>query len=321
MTSLVLDRDLILRSPVMKDALGVAQLLNDCQNDLPGAKGYTPEVLLTTWQMPPYSHGQDAWVVYSKGKNTIVGYEEIRQRKIHLCYEGFGCVASAFRGKGIGTSLLRMLAARAQTHLAFAPAGERVYIQNWVSAKDYAAQRLHEQEGFVSLRKFWRMEIQMENAPLNSKRLAHIAFRQAKPGLDDRLTFEVLEEAFQDHWGDPPYDYEVWRRLRIEHADYDPSLWFIAMDAGEIAGVSICRMRDGIGWISQLAVRRTWRRQCLGKLLLLESLREFYRRGVQRVGLMVDSLNTTGATHLYKQAGMQIVHEILLYEKEIRPGV
>jgi mycothiol synthase len=44
---------------------------------------------------------------------------------------------------------------------------------------------------------------------------------------------------------------------------------------------------------------------------------EFRRRGEAHVGLGVDTENPTGATRLYERAGMRIVNEDVVYEKEL----
>jgi mycothiol synthase len=41
------------------------------------------------------------------------------------------------------------------------------------------------------------------------------------------------------------------------------------------------------------------------------------RRGVRSVGLGVDAQNPTGATRLYERAGMHVVFEAIVYEKEL----
>ncbi len=58
--------------------------------------------------------------------------------------------------------------------------------------------------------------------------------------------------------------------------------------------------------------------QDYGVALLLHSFSEFYQRGVSKVGLGVDAGNLTGATRLYERAGMHIVEQADLYEKELR---
>ena len=54
--------------------------------------------------------------------------------------------------------------------------------------------------------------------------------------------------------------------------------------------------------------------------LLLHSFGEFYRRGIDKVGLGVDAQNLTGATRLYERAGMHVALQHDTYEKELRPG-
>jgi ribosomal protein S18 acetylase RimI-like enzyme len=55
--------------------------------------------------------------------------------------------------------------------------------------------------------------------------------------------------------------------------------------------------------------------------LLQHSFGEFYRRGLRRAGLGVDSQNLTGAVRLYYRAGMHVARETITYEKELRAGV
>ena len=106
---------------------------------------------------------------------------------------------------------------------------------------------------------------------------------------------------------------------------YDPSLWFVAVDGDEIAGVSLCRPHWTedlqMGWINTLGVRRPWRRQGLGQALLHASFNAFYQRGTLKVGLGVDASSLTGATRLYEKAGMLVFRQNNQFEKEMRPGI
>ena len=96
------------------------------------------------------------------------------------------------------------------------------------------------------------------------------------------------------------------------------SLWFIARDGDEIAGVARCEAnRDGGGWIGAIGVRKAWRRRGVGLALLRHAFREFHLRGDPHVGLGVDAENPTGATRLYERAGMRVMNELVLYEKEL----
>lgn len=58
----------------------------------------------------------------------------------------------------------------------------------------------------------------------------------------------------------------------------------------------------------------------LGLALLLHAFGEFFRRGYRKVSLGVDAQNITGALRLYEKAGMHVIRQMDMYEKEIRPG-
>ena len=76
----------------------------------------------------------------------------------------------------------------------------------------------------------------------------------------------------------------------------------------------------GIGWVGSLGVRRPWRKRGLGEALLLQSFYNLHANGYKTIGLGVDAQNPTGATRLYKKAGMHAASEFVTYEKELRPG-
>ena len=106
--------------------------------------------------------------------------------------------------------------------------------------------------------------------------------------------------------------------MRLEASDFDPTLWFVVKDAGEIAGFSLCwANRFGGPHVGLIGVRGPWRRRGLGLALLHHSFGEFHRRGERRVGLGVDAENATGATLLYERAGMHVHAEEVVYEKEL----
>ncbi len=101
---------------------------------------------------------------------------------------------------------------------------------------------------------------------------------------------------------------------------FDPSLWFLAEDGGEIAGLALNREHEaekGVGWVSVLGVRKPWRRKGLGRALLLHSFEEFRRRGFHAAALGVDADSLTGANKLYESAGMQVIRRSDVYEQPL----
>jgi ribosomal protein S18 acetylase RimI-like enzyme len=136
------------------------------------------------------------------------------------------------------------------------------------------------------------------------------------------------EDAFKDHHGYVEESFEI-GFPRFKHGltkteNYDPSLWFIAWDGDEVAGISICRPYSpedkNMGWVEVLGVRRPWRKQGLGEALLQYSFGKFYARGKRKVGLGVDASSLTGALRLYEKVGMSVFSQFDKYAKEIRAG-
>jgi mycothiol synthase len=258
---------------------------------------------------------RDAWLVES-GDGQVVGAGLVRVRH-PTQLRGFAAVSPAHTGRGIGTDLLARIETRARELAEQAPKGETVSLGQDVAPANEAARTLLERHGYALVRHFWKMAIDLDGEPSEPAWPEGISVSTMAPG-EERAIFDASEDAFQDHWGFVPHDYDEWRAWTVERESFDPSLWLIARDEDEIAGVSMCYAAPDAGWVGVLGVRRPWRRQGLGLALLLESLRALRRHGMTRAALHVDASNPTGATHLYERAGMHVVNQSDLYKKELR---
>ena len=316
----LLDPSLSLRPAQWADLHAVAKLIyNVCEADGDATVAVTPEELEREWKNPGFVLEKDAWVVETSD-GRIVGYEEFSNRYAHASLVGDGYVHHDFMGRGIGTAMMRALEARAREEMKLANPDLRVFIRNGISIGDKVAREMHENEGYQTIRFSWRMEITLDDMPSTPMFPAGIELRPFVLDQHDHAVFEAHEEAFSDHWGHTPGTYENWQHRTTSRDDFDPSLWYIAWDGDQVAGYSLCRYRNGIGWVGTLGVRRPWRKRGLGEALLLHSFAEFYTRGQKIIGLGVDAANPTGATRLYQKAGMHVASEYVIYEKELRPG-
>jgi mycothiol synthase len=319
-TKPLLNSSLKLRPAKWDDLEGVAKLILDvCTADGDPVVAVTAEELANEWKNPRFRLEDDAWVVETQ-EGQIVGYEEFYNRHGHASLQGDGYVHPEFMGQGIGTALLRSLDARARKEVPLAAPDLRVFIRNGMSIGDSVSCKMHEAEGYQAIRYSWRMEIKLSEPPGEPEWPEGIEIRPFDLEKHNRLVQEAHEEAFSDHWGHTPETLEQWTRHMIEREAFDPALWHIAWDGDQVAGYSLCRYRMGIGYVGTLGVRRAWRKQGLGMALLMHSFGDFYKRGMQTVGLGVDAQNPTGATRLYQKAGMQIAAEYVIYEKEFRAG-
>ena len=309
-----------LRPAAWADLNAVAQLIYDvCEADGDVAAAVTPEELAREWKSPGFDLEKNTWVVET-ADGRIVGFEEFNNRHAHASLMGDGYVHPDYMGRGVGTAMLRALDARAREEMKLAEPDLRVFIRNGMSIGDNVARQMHEAEGYRPIRFSWRMEIALDEAPRVPAWPDGIELRPFVLEQHNHAVFEAHEEAFSDHWGHTPGTFERWQHHMTSREDLDPSLWFIAWDGDQIAGYSLCRFRSGMGYVGTVGVRRAWRKRGLGEALLLNSFGEFYKRGTKTVGLGVDAENPTGATRLYKKAGMHVAAEYVIYEKELRVG-
>lgn len=189
-------------------------------------------------------------------------------------------------------------------------------------------QKLLESHGMELVRHSFQMRIKMEEAPAEPKWPDGIQIKPLNEKTDLESVFRANEEAFLDHFGaiQEPFkeSFARFKHFKLGDEGFDPSIWFIAWDGDDIAGVSLCRKHswedEEMGWVMELSVRRTWRKRGLGLALLQHSFSEYYRRGFRRVGLGVDASSLTGATRLYEKAGMHVHRQYDRYEKELRAG-
>lgn len=97
-----------------------------------------------------------------------------------------------------------------------------------------------------------------------------------------------------------------WLSFMTDHDQFDPEMWFLVERDGELVA---CALLWGAferkGWVKDLVVRESERGRGLGEALLNHGFREYAARGVERVGLKVDSTNPTSALRLYERVGFE----------------
>lgn len=316
----LLDSSLRLRPVKWGDLEAVAQLIYDvCAADGDTTVAVTPDELKHEWETPGFDLEQDAFLVEAHD-GRIVGYEEFVNEYEHAKLRTDGYVHPDFKGRGIGTSLLRIIEQRALQEIALAEPDVRISIQSGIDNRDPASHDLHKYEGYQLLRYHWRMEIKLTEPPAPATFPQGIELRPFIREEHARAVLDAQNASFRDHWGSHDISMERWEFGKFGRTDFDPTLWMIAWDGDQIAGFSQNRYRMGVGWIGTLGVRRPWRKRGLGEALLLQSFGEFYRRGMKTIGLGVDAQNPTGATRLYQKVGMYAASEFVTYEKELRAG-
>jgi len=307
------------RPPTMDDVKITTALIRLCDIAEQGDSIATESGTAAGWSEIIETLKNAALLVFAPD-GQLVGYARARN-VADVKFYVFIRVHPDYAQTGIPAYLLHRMENFARQCASRFSSDARIAMEAWIGDANVPMRSLFEQHGFSIVRSTWRMEIEMEQTPPEPVLPQGIIIRTFVPGQDERATFAANDEAFRDHWGHVPGNYDEWLRWAIEREDFDPTLYFLACDNDQIAGVSLCLPKPALGWVDDLSVRRPWRHKGVGLALLQHTFREFYRRGVHKVALDVDSQNLTGATRLYHRAGMHIARRFNTYEKEIRSGV
>ena len=323
-----LEEQFTIRPATMEDVDAAVELFNVCANHMIGTDEVTLSDVRTEWLLPEFDLNTSTRLVTTP-EGKLVGYVEvwdINESPVKIWV--WGRVHPDYEGRGIGSLLMHWAEDRARQALARVPDDLRVVMESGSHSTYEPAHRLFGDLDMTEIRHFHTMAIDLDDQPPEAQWPDGIKIRTTTGEEELREVVWAVEDAFKDHWGyvEQPIEQEYKRWLHfIQHEDdYDPTLWFLAMDGDEIAGISLCypkgREDPEMGWVGALGVRRPWRRMGLGLALLQHSFGEFYRRGKPRAGLGVDAGSLTGATRLYERAGMKPIRQFTTYEKELRPG-
>lgn len=320
------------RPATLADLEAAVALFNACSREQVGVEDkYSVEDTGLEWREPGFDLERDTRLVIGPDGQLAAYIEVWNPDEPYVLPICWGRVHPSATGLGIGTHLLWWAEERARADIPKAPPDARVALRTFTLSDAHEAAALFHNAGFKHVRYFFRMVTNLEVEPALPEWPEGISVRTFQAGEDDRAVVHAVRESFQDHWGyfERPFEDELarWQHRIHTDPDFDSTLWFLAMDDGQVAGVSLCRPKVSddpeMGWVQTLGVRRPWRKQGLGLALLQHSFGEFYRRGKRRVGLGVDAQNLTGALRLYEKAGMRSdpSRQFSLYEKELRPGV
>lgn len=312
----------------LEDASPVAKMVNAYTLNAYGREAVEPKGLAAQMQMPGLDLQTDTRLIEAPdGTIAAIGLA-IDLADPHVQIQGTGMVRHEDHGRGIGHWIADWIEARARQAIAKAPAGARVVVIQTVDDREVSAKALLAGKGYEVVRHFWRMVIDLSGDRPVPIWPEGISVRCFDPEVDLQQALLAGRDAFKDHWGhvDSSEEEGLERfRHRVEtDPDFDPSLWYLACEGGEIAGVCYVEPLEGTdratGYVQTLGVRRPWRRRGLALALLHHAFSELMDRGHERCALHVDSDSLTGATRLYEKAGMRVAEFKHAYELELRPG-
>ncbi|MBN2006659.1 MAG: GNAT family N-acetyltransferase [Anaerolineae bacterium] len=324
----MLPQGFIARHATMDDVSIVVDFYNQIAVEENRPADTTIEDVRYQWQFPDFNPETDIQLIFAPD-GALAGYIEVGNSDPYVTSFVWGRVLHTYQRLGIGDHMLRWSEDRVCQSFHKAPPDARItMVQGCINTNQDACGFL-ETQGFKANRFTNTMLIEMTAPPPAPVVPEGIVIRLFRYETEFETVLHTFREAFRDHWGHVERPFEDtkkdWQHMLDSDPTGDPSLWFVAMDGAEMAGVSLgSKPRlgdpDVMGWINILAVRRPWRKRGIALALLHTAFGEYYRRGIVKVGLGADSQNLTGAIRLYEKAGMHVERCFVEYEKELRPG-
>ncbi len=291
------------RPPTPYDAEAIVRLLTSYENTV-NYIGFTTKDLYASWQDDEFNVETDAWVIVTHA-GEIVGYAFVLGHNVPT---SIICEDPAYSGQGIWPYLLQKVEDRVHEFMDTNKLSS-ITLSTAFNDTFKIAQQTVKQKGYTLVHTAWRMEIELKHEPEQPQLSEGITLRTFIPGQDEYTVHELSQDAFQI-----TEPFERWQQ-KFADENFDPTLWFLAMNENNIVGVTLGNIYLDAGWIWDVAVHSTWRRKGLGMALLQRAFGEFYRRDIRNIGLDVNAENPTGATRLYQSAGMHIAQKYYTYDK------
>jgi mycothiol synthase len=293
-----------IRSARMNEVEAVAELLNEHSRRLHGVDDQTASEILQYWESPDVDFEGD--VLVAEGSDgALVGYADIGLQGEHVWLDVRGVEEQPLRG------LLGAIEKRAAERKPGA------VLMGYTSESDRIVRDLYEQAGYRVVRHGYRMEISLAGGSPEPEWPDGFTVRTMRPGEEERV-YETHMTSFADTWKFTRELFDVWSHWFLKDTAFDPTLWFLAEEGDELAGISLTRVSEnepGLGWVRILGVVPEFRHRGLAQALLRHTFAEYARRRLERVGLGVDAANPTGAVRVYERAGMHVARTNLMLEK------
>jgi mycothiol synthase len=313
--------NLTIRNYQPADLPALAQLINEADRVDDAGFALTPTVLGHRLAEPGVAPAENLFVAEVDG--LLVGYVLLRKRLEETSHRigAAGIVHPQWRRQGIGTALMSRAQERARTFRRDKPLFLEVIARGRVAGVAELALSM----GMRPVRYFFYMHCHELNRLPDPALPAGITMRTLDPPLDAGPFLAAYNDGFSDHWGYVPATSE-----QLQHWFDSPG--FCAEDAllavtedGHIAGICIVEflqmdpemLETNPPLIDDLAVPHAYRRQGIGRALLLAGMHRIRKQGFSAAALAVDADNPNQALRLYESVGFVVVSRSTAYHKEL----
>jgi ribosomal protein S18 acetylase RimI-like enzyme len=285
-----------IRDATTDDIAAVFELLAARSRAAFGASEEKPEYLGDRWALPGYGR----WVAVAGG--AVVGYAGLDEDQdfVHVAVD-----------PDVGDALLAHVEHQARSrgfdHLTATAVPEDAPLYRALRRNGYALDR--------EILRMWRTL----DGTLTKPAWTDGVSVRTYTGADGERVHALLDEIYAG-WdrGYVARSHESWLSFMTRHDDFDPEMWFLVERDGELVACALhWKARGGRGWLKDIVVRESERGRGIGTALIQHGFCEYAARGVDRVGLKVDSTNPTGAPQLYERLGFVTDQRLGIWAKAL----
>jgi hypothetical protein len=143
-------------------------------------------------------------VVVTDAQNAIAGFAYHTASAPYIVSTVGSAVHPDYWGQGTGELLAEWAEARAHEFTQRAPAGVRTVLEAGLFEVDREAIRLYRARGFVRVREWMHLVVELDAPPPQPTLADHLVLREMDLDRDWEIVDPAMDEAFADHWGPFP---------------------------------------------------------------------------------------------------------------------
>jgi ribosomal protein S18 acetylase RimI-like enzyme len=249
----------------------------------------------------------------------IIGYSQLMswtEQDAKQVYLHLGWLLAEWRKQGIGSTMINLCQARVRELVARQDVTGKVELATNVSSTEKDAALLMQNKGYQVVHTLSDMVL----PELDTLRVVKLPVGiEIRPVLSAhyRNIYGVYSDAYSKFDMTRKFDEQGYQNFVSAHLNGDASLYKVGWSGDIAVGIVLCDIRNGVGTIEEVEVRRAFQRRGIARALLTMALMTLAERGIRSARLYTAANDREGARTLYESLGFQEVKQHYFYRKTL----